>query len=516
MLPSHWPKWTPFLIALALVTVVVIVALIFEPVGLALAPTVIPRPTLPAINYSRPQSAECETCHFDRSALSASGASQENLERVYIKSASLETIHGSLGCITCHSGTGGTADKDAAHQGLILDLSETHPSDCLLCHRELPAEFPDDNLRTPHGLITDAVWEGSECGILCSDCHGQVGHGFDPVTGEATCSMSVCLDCHQEQNLEASLSDCAACHVGPHGESESLMCKDCHQSTDTWLETIYGDHPVELGGKHSSVGCFSCHRWSSFEGTEYLCSECHERPHEMGSEDCSVCHTTDGWDSSATLTAARAAASPHPSGDDSIDCADCHNLGSQTAMPNDHDGLTNENCQICHATEPAPGIPHQVNAEDLCVYCHGLDQVAQYPYSSHQAYGQELCEACHPMTDAQPAAVPHGLDGRKDCLLCHGPVRINPYPSDHSDRGNDLCLLCHESDEVPTDTNHTFPLDHSGAAENCELCHSVPSFAAYTCERCHGTVTVETIHEDRGVKLEGDCMECHEDGTTGP
>ncbi len=511
MLPSYWPKWTLFFIALALVVGIVVAALILVPIGKALSPTATPEPDLAAVNYARPLSTECEACHTDREALTASGAPADQIEALYIEPASLETIHGSLGCITCHGGSGETADKDAAHEGLILDLSETHPEDCLLCHRNLPDQFPDDNLRTPHGQVTNAVWEGSACGVLCSDCHGEVGHGFDPVSGETICPMTVCLDCHQERNLDASMSSCEGCHISPHDISSEMTCEDCHPETDTWQVDAFDQHTEELVGEHADLDCFTCHRWPNFGGLDYGCSNCHERPHEQGNDDCALCHSPEGWEASAAVVVAKATNYPHPVDGDQ-DCLECHAAGKAYAMPDDHAGRVNDDCQVCHTPEPAPALMHPIADRHFCLDCHDTDQAAPFPRPSHEGYDEEICSACHVPADIEPMAVPHSLEGRSDCLMCHGPVRVVPFPKSHTDWGNDLCLLCHEADQTPTKTVHSFPTDHNGAGENCTLCHPRQDFTTYTCEACHVQATVEVIHVERGIKLEDDCTICHPEG----
>jgi hypothetical protein len=512
MLPPRWPKWYLIIVAFALVVGAIALAFILEPIGLALAPTVTPEPTLPAIPYAGPLSTECSACHTDRTALAASADPGEDIEPYYIDPASLETPHGSLGCMTCHGGTGDTADKQVAHENLILDLSQTHPEDCLLCHRDLPAELPQDHLRTPHGAITNAVWEGSSCGVLCSDCHGQVGHGFDPVTGNTICPMSVCQDCHIERNLGDNLTKCSTCHVGPHDVSAGLSCKDCHTSTDTWHDTSLAVHPIELTGVHATTDCFSCHNWPNFQGLDSVCSDCHERPHELGNDDCALCHTPDGWLASDEVLMAQASPFPHPVAGRE-DCRSCHGVEGEQAIPADHKGRTNETCQICHESAPAPAILHPVEDRGSCLTCHGEDRPAEYPLSTHRAYNDADCQICHEPAGVVPLPIMHSLQGRSDCLMCHGPVRLVPAPESHSGWGNDLCLLCHEADESPTETEHRFPQDHSGAAENCILCHPNQDFTTYQCTTCHTGGSLEEIHQSLGIQgFEDMCVMCHPDG----
>ena len=515
MLPSSWPKWILIPIALVVTTIIIVGGVLLEPIGHALAPEgVTPEPTLTFINYARPLSGECERCHFDRQALDTSAESAEEAEAAYIDPASLETPHGSLGCITCHGGTANEADKEEAHQDLTEDLSETHPEDCLLCHRNLPDQLPDDHLRTPHGEVSNAVWEGSECGVKCSDCHGQVGHGFDPVTGEVMCSMSVCLDCHLELELEADLTDCVICHVGPHDATPDRNCKDCHTSTEVWEETSLPGHPMELTGDHATLNCFSCHRWPNFQGLDSVCSDCHNRPHDLGSDDCALCHNTSvGWDESADALVAGATGFPHPLAGRE-DCRSCHGIEGQQPIPDDHKGRTNDTCQACHVAEPAPAILHPVEGRGPCLSCHDEGQVAQFPLDVHSGLDEANCSVCHEWGGVSPLPILHTMEGRADCLMCHAAEGFRPDPESHKDWGNELCLLCHEADgALPSETLHPFPQDHDGAAKHCVLCHAGNDFTAYNCDTCHAQPGMEYVHEARGIsEIEDKCVLCHPQG----
>jgi hypothetical protein len=512
MLPDRWPRWSLIVIAFGLVVGAIILAFVLEPIGLALAPTVTPEPTLPAIHYARPISTACENCHLNLDALAASADASEDVTPYLIDAASLQTPHGSLGCITCHGGTSGTADKEVAHQNLILDLSETHPEDCLLCHRDLPAQFPDDHLRTPHGEVTNAIWEGSACGVLCSDCHGQVGHGFDPVTGNTICPMSVCLDCHVERNLGDNLTTCNACHIGPHDVATGLSCKDCHVSTDTWQETSLAVHPVALTGQHATTDCFSCHQWPNFQGLDWVCSDCHKRPHELGNDDCALCHTPDGWLASAEALVAAASPFPHPAAGRE-DCRSCHGVEGSQPIPADHKGRTNDTCQVCHKAAPAPAILHPAEGHTACLTCHGEGQVAQFSVALHGDYTETDCATCHVPAGLAPLPILHSLEGRADCLMCHAAAAVEPYPATHEGWGNNLCLLCHQAEEKPTQTDHRFPQDHNATNGNCVFCHPNNDFSTYHCETCHALGGMGQIHEARGIKdIENKCVLCHPNG----
>jgi hypothetical protein len=512
MFPANWPKWTLSLVAFGLIVLAIVVGVALAPAAESLAPEITPTPTLPVLNYSAPLSGDCEDCHLDRQALAASAQTGEDIEPYYIEPASLQTPHGSLGCITCHRGTANVADKDQAHEGLVLDPTETHPQDCLLCHRNLPNVFPEDYLRTPHGQVVNAIWEGSKCGVVCSDCHGQVGHGFDPVTGGIICPMTVCLNCHLEENLGAKLTTCNTCHVGPHDVALALTCKDCHTSTDNWNQTTLRVHPVELTGYHATTDCFSCHNWPNFSGLDYVCSDCHQRPHDFGNDDCALCHTPDGWIESANALVAEAPEFPHPAlGRE--ECRSCHGVEGQQPIPADHKGRTNDTCQVCHKAAPAPAILHPVEGHEACLTCHGEGQVVQFSLPVHQGRDETSCLTCHEPGGVQPLAISHSMDGRADCLMCHASDAFQPYPASHEGWTNDLCLLCHEAGTTPTEIAHPFPQDHNAAAGNCVLCHPGGDFSTYHCETCHALTGMSQVHAARGISdIENRCVLCHPEG----
>ncbi|MDW8102249.1 MAG: hypothetical protein RMK30_05185 [Anaerolineae bacterium] len=293
MLPSSWPRWTIVIISLGIAMFAVVLGLILEPIGQAIAPDVKPTPTLPTIGYARPLSVSCENCHFYGDKLLASAISPEKAEAAFIEPAHLLTPHGRLGCVTCHKGNGLMETKEAAHTELLMDPSTTPFSNCLLCHRSLPDVFPEHGLKAPHGLFIKRTLEGTN-DVFCSDCHGAVGHGF--VSGKIICSMSECLDCHRARNLKIQLEDCIGCHIGPHDVAQVVNCNTCHTSIETWKETQFVTHPVELVGKHAPVKCFDCHKWPNFRGLRYVCKDCHVRPHTFGSDECEQCHTPEDWE----------------------------------------------------------------------------------------------------------------------------------------------------------------------------------------------------------------------------
>lgn len=361
----RWPRWTIIPIGVGLSVVAIVLGLLLEPAGYALAPgQVEPTPTLPAIHYSRTQSDECHDCHVSLPALRASAEDPATAEEYLIEADSVMTPHGTLGCVACHSGDGEATDKKVAHQGLIADMSADDPAQCLICHADLPAEIPGDRLRTPHKMVVDGILHGDPSAVHCSDCHGGVGHGFDPVSGNEVCSMTVCLDCHEDQNLEVQMTDCDACHIGPHDVAESLTCDDCHSSTEVWEEIDAHIHPVELTGKHGELACFDCHQYPNFKGLNNTCTDCHEPGHEWGDHDCAECHDPgDAWGLAAQQWEGHVEHWDQYKGQHlEVACAGCH---FET-----YEGL-DPGCENCHA---APDSHADEKYAGECVECHQADQ----------------------------------------------------------------------------------------------------------------------------------------------
>jgi hypothetical protein len=193
-----------------------------------------------------------------------------------------------------------------------------------------------------------------------------VGHGFDPVSGEKFCSMTVCLDCHQDQSLEIQMADCDACHIGPHDVAMSLTCDDCHTSTEMWQEVDLGIHPVPLPGQHGEVGCFACHQYPDFKGLNNVCTDCHVSGHsDWGDHDCTGCHDPGAtWDMAASSWDEHAERWDQYKGQHlKVSCAGCHfetyadldsNCDACHRLPESHDdGRDAVDCTTCHQADEA-------------------------------------------------------------------------------------------------------------------------------------------------------------------
>jgi hypothetical protein len=355
MLPRNWPHWLIIPIGLSLAVGTIGLGLVLEPAVQSLAKHAEPTPTLPCLDYAAPLSTDCVDCHTDSKKIESLTASQSERQRLLIEASAIDSVHGRLGCVTCHNGTPDTDDVDAAHTGLVSDPSSRFEATCLLCHRDLRDPASNELLHEPHQAILDSPQV-----VRCSDCHGAVGHGFNAPSGDTICSMASCLECHEERNLDIQSQNCGGCHVGPHDVAAALSCSDCHTSISNWDRTQLSVHPVRLTGSHAEADCFDCHRWPNFGGLDYVCSDCHDRPHDFGSDECARCHTPVGWGSSTM---------------------------PGHGFPIDHGGADG-NCSACH--------PGGDTASYHCFTCHSATTTVNF----HNARGisdvLSKCADCHP------------------------------------------------------------------------------------------------------------------------
>ena len=366
----QWPRWAVVPIGLGLAGFAVLLGLVLEPAGYALSPIKVePMPTIPAVGYGRSISEGCQDCHFSLEALQATAVDVAHVEAYLIESQSIYTPHGSLGCVACHHGDGEAQDKETGHNGLIRDISQSQPEQCIICHRDLPEQIPGDELLIPHQIVENKILHGEPGILFCSDCHGGVGHGFDPVSGEVACSMMVCVGCHAEEgqcaachqgsDIQTEMTGCEVCHEGPHDVEDDLTCPCCHTSLETWQEIATTIHPIELPGLHGETHCFECHEWPNFKGLHYVCTDCHKSGHnDWGDEDCTQCHDPGAtWNIVASTWDKHIEHWDMYKGDHrQVACQGCHfetytgldpSCDTCHSLPDTHDSTYTE-CWLCH------------------------------------------------------------------------------------------------------------------------------------------------------------------------
>jgi hypothetical protein len=178
--------------------------------------------------------------------------------------------------------------------------------------------------------------------------------------------------------VNEEMSDCAGCHaVGKGGMPPS--------------HTTYGANT-----------CLTCHTPAS--PAELAAQEQIQEPAE---------DATSAIEATAAPAGGRAAPVPHPVGGAYSNCAGCHAIGGNRAMPENHAAYTNEMCVNCHvapaAAEAAPAastdggaaaggplVPHDSAGQFVnCDACHALDMGRLAMPQNHEGFTKETCTNCH-------------------------------------------------------------------------------------------------------------------------
>ena len=231
----------------------------------------------------------------------------EAWEKVYLNQESFfETVHGRYGCITCHGGTGGTGDIEAAHDGLVRDPASAE---------------------------------------ACGDCHpDQVAADADSLHSNLAGYTAV-LEARSMPEKMAQLEEM----MGNHCESCHTTCGQCHVS-----------RPTNLGG-----GFVAGHEFKGIPPMNLTCTGCHGSRIEneykgknegvradihwmKGGMPCFECHTADEMHGALGEFEYRYDGPPTPGCQD----ANCH----PDVAPGD--GIANHteyhfeamSCQVCHST----------------------------------------------------------------------------------------------------------------------------------------------------------------------
>lgn len=183
---------------------------------------------------------------------------------------------------------------------------------------------------------------------------------------------------------------------------------------------------------------------------------------------------------------------------------------------------------MARAAGAQPPVLHPLEGWNDCLVCHqeGLGGAPAVP-ENHEGHTNETCTACHQASDtgeAQPAGdtqfpeTPHTLVGRSDCLFCHedGVGGATVIPDDHTGRTNDTCQGCHQpgAEVVEAPPTPAGPPAPTPLPVPTAVIHPKVS-GVDTCTSCHSTLGGEqtrvvdewenSIHADRDVG----CAACH-------
>lgn len=237
----------------------------------------------------------------------------EPYDRVYLGGSGYDEfkndIHGKLGCVSCHNGVDGTADKSLAHSGnFIKEPSKSADEKCASCHPQIVArttnslheqgwgqkmmvikrggygDKPEDFEKCPESLKEGYSKNCYTCHGTCGECHivrpkikgGGLtkGHAFikTPDMREVCAGCHVSRGWHAYAGIGTGIRDvhyqeagftCMNCHSMDevHGNGEILetrfkmpdlpKCQNCHTSIET--KNIYHQQHI------NDFNCQTCH-----------------------------------------------------------------------------------------------------------------------------------------------------------------------------------------------------------------------------------------------------------------
>jgi thiosulfate/3-mercaptopyruvate sulfurtransferase len=189
-----------------------------------------------------------------------------------------ETVHGRYGCITCHGGSGGTVDKEAAHAGLVRDPAAAEA--CGDCHIDQVAADQD----SLHSSLA-----GYEIVLAARSVPEKMAQ-LDVMMGNhcETCHTT-CGQCHVSRptNLGGGL---VAGHEFKGTPPMNLTCTGCHGSR---IESEYkGKNEGIKADVHwvkAGMSCFACHSADEMHGTLGEFSHRYQGPPAPGCQD-EGCH----------------------------------------------------------------------------------------------------------------------------------------------------------------------------------------------------------------------------------
>jgi len=323
---------------------------------------------------------------------------------VFLKDAEfMQDTHGIAGCVICHGGDSRNEDKEMAHEGLVVDPSE---SSCYSCHgdithvNEISLHASLDGFKSVISARGGNLEEGSPLATAfenhCQQCHTSCGQCHVSRPHEMAGGL---VSSHEFKKPPSMQYNCVACHgarVGDEylGENEGIP-GDVH-----WLEesmTCSKCHGQELHGSAEPVAT----RYLNPEATSCESEDCHADIRD---------NTKD-----------------HPNHEQHLSdlaCQVCHSGAYK-------------NCYNCHVAIDTAGIPCRTSDPADIRFKIGLNPVQsdERPYKyvvlrhvpicvgTYDFYGEDLL----PEFDAVPTwkfATPHNIQlhtpQNESCNACHG------------------------------------------------------------------------------------------------
>ena len=418
---------------------------------------------------------------------------------------------GNQTCNVCHT----AAPTDYSAMASIAVLHTGVTAGCAQCHGVTQLTFYNNNDNPKSAVLTPAhipINSGADCG----SCHGSnfTGGGFGPM--------------NMTQGSHASVS---------------TKCVTCHE---TGLSFYMGSASPKLQGRPAD----------------------HTSGQMLAPNDCSLCHTTANWNS----TALPAGHMPNPANQG---CSVCHTaapanyttLASHAVL---HTGITS-GCSTCHgapnATAPvfylnftpktASGLApaHIPTGTTACETCHAVSftsfsgtTMSAAKHTPMLAVIGKTCDQCHDASTLRFYGVnnlttrPNGHHVGKDCSGCHSPndwggnaqktparsVKGTVTAVANAGRGTLTSALAPSAARSRLGGLNSLTADgvtraaavpsHAGVTNNCASCHN-GSLATgkgaqhiqsdNSCQNCHTTLAWLPARFDH-MGITAACSSCHD------
>jgi hypothetical protein len=502
-------------------------------------------------------SNNCGLCHGSPSSGALSFYNNNDVPK---PAAGLTPAHipysNGVDCSACHAanyvaGGFGPTNMSAAKHAFV-------PTTCDTCHDTgrnfyLGASTPALQTRPPTHV--SAPNPASQAAGDCSLCHNTtvwttpttLPNNHMPIPGTQTCSVCHTGTLTADPNSYAQLASIPVLHTGI-----TTGCAQCHGGTAALTFYNNNDNPKAAAGlspahipAFNGEDCSSCHApnyaaggfgpmnmtQATHAGVGTTCNSCHEaglsfymgaaspklqgRPpdHVSGNmvkpNDCSLCHTTANWNS----TAMPAGHMPNPA---NAACNVCHiaaptNYTTLAANAVLHTGISGSQCAQCHGATTALTWYNNFTPKDAvltpshipflagtsCGSCHSSGNYAVGGFGpmnmtqATHAFVTTTCTACHEkalsfymgaanpkLQGRPPDHVSGNMVAPNDCSLCHTTANWNStaLPAGHMPNpGNQACTVCHTGAPSNYATLASNAVLHTGISSGCITCHGAPN-----------------------------------------
>jgi hypothetical protein len=471
-------------------------------------------------------------------------------------------------CESCH--TAGIGTKTPNWTPSLFDHTQMTISTCATCH--------SGSVKVSSGFVSGMPVNHVPpipASIDCSVCHGNSPSAetwtvlaASIATLHSGLSVTNCLMCHAGQSfagvpppyIPMSLSGVSPYHAAPLSPPHMPIlvgtdCSACHGAA--YQTGGFGPATAMSAAKHAFVSssCNTCHDTGrSFYVGGGTALQLRPADHAssgdpaMASGDCSGCHTTSDWNS----TAMPVGHMPNPG---NVKCAQCHTTAPSdytpatlAANPILHTGITG-NCGLCHGnTVTALTWPNNFTPKDAilapahipytsgtdCSSCHSVSSFATGGFgntpmnAAKHAFVPGTCDTCHETganfypgaaLNLQTRPTDHvssgGQQATGDCSGCHNTIDwgSTSLPAGHMPNpGNQACAVCHTaigSTLASYAALAAIPILHTSIANNCGQCHGGPA-GALTFYNNNDNPKAAVLTPSHIPYLSGsDCSSCH-------